>query len=444
MSYRHALMAKGDLMTERTEYVLDSNVVMDDFRVIETINENLLIPITVIHELENHKSDLGDVGYNSRNALKLIDSAMSNNDTLENGKRIVFDADEYPEIVLNDDKIIETVSVRNSVHDEAVLMTNDVAMRVKARILDIETEPYLKQQEEYNSIGKINYEDVSSDVIDGIYSKIEEKSEGIADTYKENDLIVARTGSQSAMCKIKNESLEIVVPPVNLNGSISPRNVGQRFFGEMLLDENKSVILATGKAGSGKTLLSLAAACDYFDNQLVDQIVCVKVQSEVGDEVGFLPGELQEKIAPHQASFNDNLKVLFPKSFKRKRKDSIGKPKSKAEADNDNLFDVASSYNIMYEPITFLRGRTFTNSFLIIDECQNLTPHQIKTIISRCGKGCKIVLLGDVTQIDNHRVDKYTNGLFYAQKKLCQESLVGCINLEEIERGAIAVLADKL
>ena len=431
-------------MTERTEYVLDSNVVMDDFRVIETINENLLIPITVIHELENHKSDLGEVGYNSRNALKLIDSAMSNNDTLENGKRIVFDADEYPEIVLNDDKIIETVSVRNSVYDETVLMTNDVAMRVKARILDIETEPYLKQQEEYNSIGKINYEDVSSEDIDGIYSKIEEKSKGIADRYKENDLIVAKSGSQSAMCKIKGGNLELVVPPVNLNGSISPRNVGQRFFAEMLLDEDKSIILATGSPGSGKTLLSLAAACEYKEKGLVDQIVCVKLMNVVGEEIGFLPGEVNEKIAPFQASFNDNMKVIFPKSFKRKRKDAMNKVKSKAEADADNLFDVVSNLNISYEPVTFMRGRSFVNTFLLIDEVQNANPHVVKTLISRCGKGCKIVLLGDVGQIDNHRVDKFTNGLFSAQKKLCNEKLVGVINLEEIERGEIAKLADKL
>ena len=414
-------------------FTLDTNILLHDYRAMEALDVNIRIPLTVIREAENHKSDAGEVGWNARKSLRLIDDAMSNGDKLPNGRRLLLDlqGEDRLDPEINDHKIIMA-----AIKSQSKLITNDVAMRIIARFHSLDCEGYAGDEAEINKIGQVETLESNSATINMLYENKSVPLEVVkSENMAVNACLVLKEGDQkSVLARRFPDRIQKITPAEDIQG-ISPRNVGQKFYFDMLLDPLIKIVFVTGAPGSGKTLLAMAAATHLCDpgKKRFDQIICAKSMEGIGKEVGFLPGELEDKLAPVYASFNDCLRFLMPKSFK-----------SDKDGQEDLGKIVKNMYNIKYEAILTMRGRTFANSFIIIDEAQNLSHHELKSVISRAGEGTKVIVMGDLHQIDTKNLTRYDNGLYTCQKKLYNEPMVGIISLPVSERSDIARLCPKL
>jgi len=399
-------------------FITDTNFLMKDYKNIELIESDITIPITVIHELDNHKNDKGSVGYNTRKSLRKINDAIDNDYTLENGFKLRIDEEEYEDIPKNDNKIIE--SALNA--SDATLVTGDVGMKIVAMSRGIKVMKSGDDDDILNP-GKveelvIDYELLQELFSDGKipYTDIEHEKN------YENACFIVRDENKTGFALIRRigNFFIKVRQPKKIYGKITGRNIAQRLYLDMLMDKRIKIILVNGVAGSGKTLLALAAACQLKESKKFEEVICAKSVEEIGKEIGFRPGEEENKLQPYYAAFNDNLEFL-----------------AKPDARSGALRKIVP--NVTYEHIGYMRGRTFRDSFMLFDECQNLSPEIIKSIISRAGEGSKVVCCGDLKQIDNNQ-SEYTNGLFHAQRKLIGNEMVGVITLEKSERSDIAKL----
>lgn len=400
-------------------FITDTNILMRDYKNLELLDGDVVVPITVIDELDNHKTDIGSVGYNSRKALNVINKAMENHGVLENEHILTISENEYKDIPKNDHKIIQcAIDTEN-----AILITGDVGMKVRAKAQGVKVR---------------RFADDSSALNPGMVEDLVIDYELLMDLFKDGQIPADeidhlnnvpnacfmvrdenRTGS--ALVRRINDKFIKLSQPKNVFGKITGKNVGQRMYLDMLLDPRIKIVLVNGVAGSGKTLLALAAACQLRDGKKFDDIICAKSVESVGAEIGFRPGEEADKIGPYYAAFGDNLSYLAQADVKNGRCEKV-------------------TPEVTFEHVGYMRGRTFRNTFIIIDECQNFSPNEIKTIISRAGEGSKVVCCGDLKQIDNNQ-SEYTNGLFHAQRKLMGQELVGVISLPKSERSDIAKLA---
>lgn len=230
--------------------------------------------------------------------------------------------------------------------------------------------------------------------------------------------------------------------PVSVKG-ISPRNIGQRMFLDLLLDPETSLVCCIGKAGTGKTLEALAAALEQIEIKgLYDKLLVARPVVALGNDIGFLPGEKKDKLRPWMQPIYDNLEYIYNQSLKKKAKDKNPSQNPSEQRDIDEI--VAGMPHLEIEALTYIRGRSIPNQFIIIDEAQNLTSHEVKTILTRAGAGSKIVLLGDPEQIDNKFIDSVSNGLTFATERMKPEPYVGIIRLEKTERSFLAERAAEL
>lgn len=399
-------------------FIVDTNFLMKDYKNLELLEGNVVVPITVIRELDNHKNDNGSVGYNTRKSLRLINDAIDNGYKFQNGHDVIIDADNYDQFAKNDDKIIACASMV----DDGILVTGDLGMKITAISKGINVQMSLED----NSIASPGL--VEKLVID--YSLLQDLFENKKIGYDEIDhpnnfpnscfLLVDENSTGSALVRRIGDYYVKITQPKNVFNKITGKNVGQRLYLDMLLDPRIKIILVNGVAGSGKTLLALAAACQLRENRKVQEIICAKSVEEVGAKIGYRPGEESEKIGPYYAAFGDNLEFLAQSNVK-------------GGGFNKVIPEVT------FEHVGYMRGRTFRDSFIIFDECQNFNQSEIKTMISRAGEGCKVVCCGDLKQIDNNQ-SEYTNGLFHAQRKLVGQEIVGVITLDKSERSDIAKL----
>lgn len=400
-------------------FIIDTNILMRDYKNLEALENDVVIPITVIRELDNHKNDEGARGFNARRALRIINDAYDNDGVLSNGFKMIVDSDDQPISVKNDDLIINTVTR----HGGATLATGDLGMKICATDRNIPVRRFSDDDDILNP-GKveelvINYELLMDIFKDGQIPA----DEIIHDGNRVNACYMVRdenkTGS-ALIRRIGNKFIKLTQPK-NVFGKITGKNIGQRFYLDMLLDPRIKIVLVNGVAGSGKTLLALAAACQLRESRKFNNVLCAKSVEEVGVGIGYRPGEEESKIGPYYEAFGDNLNFLAQADIKNGRCDKV-------------------IPEVDYEHVGYMRGRTFRNTYMIIDECQNFTPDIMKTIISRAGEGSKIVCCGDLEQIDNNQ-SEYTNGLFHAQRKLIGQEMVGIISLPKSERSDIARLA---
>lgn len=461
---------KGDSILKKT-YVLDTNVILYSPNAIFSFGENdVVIPEVVLEELDSFKKDKSDLGANARHAARIIDKLRKQgklNQGIElpgGGKLRVemnhFDAQIPP--VWNrhtaDNRIIQVCKGLNDQGEDVCLITKDIFERIKADTVDIEADDfYEKMVPEYENqyTGRIDVY-TSSENIDEFYQKKYLDTEGLlyyseeTQEYSVPELYVNEFLIIHAMDNPRKTALgrfdgKQVIPLIFKDMSplgISPRNVGQRFILEALyLDADKAPLaIIKGPAGTAKTLFSLAVGLQKVMEENTGQyrrILICRPNVTMDEEIGYLPGTEQEKISPFMRPVFDNLQILVD-SDERERY------RNEKELD-DKVRELFDRKIITTEAVAYLRGRSIVKNWVIIDEAQNLSPKQVKAIITRVGEGTKLILIGDPEQIDHAFLDSRSNGLCYAAEKMKGSELCCQVTLkyDECERSALAYESSK-
>lgn len=436
-------------------FILDTNVILHDATCINQFKENdIVIPIAVIEELDHFKRGSQVINLNAREFARKLDSltgsALFNGGvSLGKGKGRVSIAltkglsDEIRDIFREDtpDHRILTAAYeikKKKNNDSVILVSKDVNLRMKAKAIGIKSEDYTTDKitnvEELYS-GREVIENFNHDLIEKLYQPPYEISiKNIFRKYKTelvpNKYLILRNESHSvlALLDLKNQVLK-KIDKNNVYG-IKPRNAEQTFAIDALTNLNIPLVTITGKAGTGKTLLALASALavkKYYRQIYVARPV-VPLSNK---DIGFLPGDVESKLAPYMQPLWDNLKVI---------QDQYGEN----EKQHQQITQMVKEQKLVIEPLSYIRGRSLQRIFFIVDEAQNLTPHEIKTIITRVGEGAKIVFTGDVYQIDHPYLDSQSNGLTYLIEHFKGQDLYAHINLIKGERSLLAELASNL
>lgn len=434
-------------------FVLDTNVILHDSSCIYHFEKHdLVIPITVIEELDQFKRGNETINIQARMFLRSLDAISSDKIfnggiaiSPENGKiRIQLEREFHEKLAANfsahkpDHHILNTAYhlAQDRAPGNVILVTKDVNLRMKAKSIGLMAEDYTSDHvKDLSGLyqGKCIQENVPESVIDLLYQapfEIEVSAIDLNEALISNEYIILRNGRKSALANYNPFSRKIQrVEKVTCYG-ISARNAEQAFALDALVNPEISLVSITGKAGTGKTLLALAAALEK--RKLYRQIYIARPTVPLSNkDLGYLPGDIHSKIDPYMQPLYDNLAVIqnqFPQNSPR-----FGKIRELLDA---RKIDIA--------PLSYIRGRSLVNIFFIVDEAQNLTPHEIKTIITRAGEGTKIVFTGDIYQIDHPYLDAQSNGLSYLIEKMKGQALYAHINLEKGERSSLSETAINL
>ena len=434
----------------KKNFILDTNVLLHDSNAILAFEEHTVtVPIYVIEEIDNFKRDQSELGRSARSVGRLLDSLREEGELakgveLETGGTLVvaFTARNLPEsmrIGNSVDNRILAVALEAKEQDpecESILVTKDVNLRIRADALGLKTEDYDAE--------KVEIDELYSGVID-----IEAKGEDIDQFYSQgglplpdpyyhpNEFVHLRdpsNPSHSALGKV--DLIENTVVPIRRHKEgvwgVRPRNKEQSFAFDLLMDDDVKLVTLVGKAGTGKTLLAIAAGLHKVTEESVFQKVLVsRPVFPLGRDIGYLPGDIEEKVSPWMQPIFDNVEFLMGLSNAEKRNGRSHR----------ELIDLGL---LQIEPLTYIRGRSIPNQYLIVDEAQNLTPHEVKTIVTRAAEGTKIVLTGDPYQIDNPYIDSSNNGLVHTVNRFRAEKVAGHVTLRKGERSELAELASNL
>lgn len=430
-------------------YLLDTNVLLTSADSIFSYkNNDIIIPLKVIEEIDKHKKRQDGVGANARITIRILDKLREDGNLykgvkISEGKGILsirgYDAFDLPDdfdVSSADNQIIGTaITEKKSLGKEKlIVVTRDINMRVKCDALQIPTEDFLTEKTVNNTeelyTGFIKHL-VDDQTIDRYYSDEEiflEKEDIVLHSHQFVMLVSNQNEKKTALAKFINYNSPLS-PVVEYNKiwGLKPRNKEQMFGLNILMDPNIPIITMTGKAGCGKTLLAIAAGLEQImeENKRYKKLVVSRPVQPVGKDIGFLPGTLEEKMSPWLMPIQDNLEFLL--------------------GDNKETIELLyENGTIEVEALTYIRGRSISNAFIIIDEAQNLSIHELKTIITRVGENTKIILTGDIEQIDNVYLDSLSNGLSYAIEKFKEHELAGHISLMKGERSKVATLAAKI
>lgn len=437
-------------------YVLDTNVLLQDPLAIFSFDTNeVVIPAVVLEELDSKKKNMDEIGRNARFFSKLIDKfrevgKLHEKIPLENGGifRIELNHRSFQQLQdifvesTNDNRIL-AVAKNLSIEEEAkedgrtvVLVSKDVLVRVKADAVGVKAEDYLSDRvvevdHIYNGFVEVY---VDPELIKKFYDKGEVLITDLANhPYYANQFILMKDafgGSSSAIGIIdpsRSKVKKLIFNNEHVWG-IRARNAQQAMGLELLLRDDIPLVTLIGKAGTGKTLLALAAGLMQTEDLLkYKKLLVARPIVPVGKDIGYLPGEKEEKLRPWMQPIYDNLEYLF---------------NTKKPGELDAI--LAGMGSIEVEALTYIRGRSIPEQFIIIDEAQNLTKHEVKTILTRVGEKSKIVLMGDPEQIDNPYLDEYNNGLTYVVEMFKDQQIAGHVKFTKGERSKIAQLAADL
>ena len=436
-------------MAKKT-YVLDTNVYLTDANAIKAFGtDDIVIPLKVLEEVDKHKKRQDGVGANARRIIRMLDElrgkgSLKKGVRISRGKSIVratpYETSNLPyafDIKNADNEIIGVALAEQEQNSKrkVIVVSRDINMRVKCDALGIPCEDYIDNQvvEDVGEIytGFINHL-VDDQIIDRFYKGDEVVlEESSSDKMHSNQFVMLVSSSnpkKTALVRF-TESARPVKGIAEYNQGVwgvHPRNKEQSFALDLLMDEHIPIVTLIGKAGCGKTLLAVASGLQQvLETRKYKRIVISRPIQPLGKDIGYLPGTMEEKMAPWLAPIEDNLKYLM-------------------NNDRTSVELYAEKGLIEIEALTYIRGRSITNAYIVIDEAQNLTSHELKTIITRVGENTKIILTGDVEQIDNVYLDETTNGLTYAIEKFKVYDLAGHVSLRKGERSKVATLASKI
>ena len=425
--------------TKKKNFVLDTNVILHDYKCIQNFQENdIYLPIVVLEELDKFKKGSEQINFNAREFVRELDE-ITTNDLFTKGASLgvglgtlhVVTGDSYHERIAAsfpdktpDHRILScTLTIMEKYPKmQTILVTKDVNLRMKARSLGIPVEDYItdkvinvdifeKEQE--------TYENIPAEIIDQIYSNkegIDIDVLEIKSRLQANDCFILKSERNSVMARYNPFTHKIKRVEKGSNYGIQPRNAEQAFAFEILNDPDIKLVALTGKAGTGKTLLALASALKQSGSY--KQILLARpIVALANKDLGFLPGDEKQKVAPYMQPLFDNLNVID---------------------------EMQTNNQLVIEALAFIRGRSLSETYFIIDESQNLTPHEVKTIITRAGEGTKMVFTGDIQQIDSPYLDAQSNGLAYMVDKMKGQELFAHVNLVKGERSQLSELASNL
>jgi len=438
----------------RKNYVLDTNVLLHDPRALFQFKDNnVIIPIYVVEEIDKFKRDLSELGRNARQVSRDLDAFREENGSLtegvplENGGslRVLFTERELPRELMNqhvaDNRILAlAMDVKEREPNmRCVFVTKDINLRIRADALGLVTEDYendkIENPEVYMGVREL---EVGKGDIDDFYARGElAPPDGINGVYpNEFALLKDRNApNHTALSKYNAQKGRFVPLLKSLKDGawgLRPRNKEQSFALDLLLNDEIKLVTIVGKAGTGKTLLAIAAGLQKtMEEQVYQKMLVSRPVFPLGKDIGFLPGTVEEKLNPWMQPIYDNVEFLM----------GISRADKKAGRSYRELIDLGL---VAIEPLTYIRGRSIPNQYIVVDEAQNLTPHEVKTIITRVGDNTKIVLTGDPYQIDNPYVDSTSNGLVHVVNKFKHERLAGHITLTKGERSALAELASNV
>lgn len=471
-------------------------------------NKSIVIPFIVLEELDNLKTDNTNIGFQAREACRTLYETTKNkqninnvtgNIRLSNGSKLIFEKNHSHKTEnKNENKLIQHNKPDNSIlavcsefnsekNSKVTLVTNDINLSIKAKAFDVDTQEYSSNKNSYvdidledlpKGIHKVYLDDSSienfwkdyrknlispdaflQDHLGEDKDKLLKNPNGFLFLYEQGNLCpISEEDSEkekepTRVIKIRNqyESSSKVLPDYNkkwANKRIAPKNVEQACSYELLYDDQLSLVTLTGISGSGKTLLALYAGLDQvLEQDLYDKMIICRPTQPVGKEIGYTPGAKLEKLHPWMAPIRDNLKQLISK------KNHYDKLKQKFQNNNNNnssidyvpkLEDYIRDGSIELEALTYIRGRSFTNTFILLDEAQNITTNDLKAFLTRVGENTKIVLTGDVDQIDNPYMNSYSNGLSTIIRKFQQYDFSGHVSLRKGQRSDLATIASQI
>lgn len=432
-------------------YVLDTNVLLHDPQALfRFADNNLIIPITVIEEIDRFKKDLNETGRNARHVSRTLDGLRRKGHLitgveLESGGhlRVVLHSKEAmdrlpPELIddRGDNRILAVAMDLKTAGEHPVFVTKDTNLRIKADALGLTAEDYSSDKVEVDELYS-GYTEVMVDKaqVDKFFEEGYLDLEGDFNPNQFLTLTDSSNPSHTALGRYDvtmRRVMSLVRLPKEGVWGIHSRNREQQFALDLLMNDDIQLVSLVGKAGTGKTLLAIAVGLHKSaDEGHYSRLLVSRPVFPLGKDLGFLPGDIEEKLAPWMQPIFDNVELLLGSV------DEQGKRKRGYK----ELVDLGL---LEIEALTYIRGRSIPKQYLIVDEAQNLTPHEIKTIVTRAGEGTKIVLTGDPYQIDNPYIDSSSNGLTYTVEKFKEQEIAGHVTLDKGERSVLAELAANL
>ncbi len=437
------------------DFILDTNVILHDCSSIYQFEENnVVVPMTVIEELDHFKKNMDELGRNARHFSKIMDDLREQGSLLEGvvvneqkgTLRVAFCREDALKLLPSEmdsaipDNRILSIALFNQKFSKfpTILITKDTNLRIKADALGLTAQTYendmVKFQELYT--GHTEY----------------------VDDIKANEYLIRDAGSNIKRYDKAQGMLTPLREDLEAWG-LTPINMEQRMAMDLLLNDDIKLVTLVGKAGTGKTLLSIAAGLRKVTDEFVyTKMLVSRPVYPMGKDIGFLPGDINEKLAPYMQPIYDNIEFLMsgqilPKSKVQKTSKRMSKKEREEIAAQEEKeigmlgkghMELVAAGIMDIEPLLYIRGRSIPNQYLIVDEAQNLTPHEVKTIVTRAGKGTKLVFTGDPYQIDNPYLDSSSNGLTYLVDKFKNEPIAGHITLTQGERSELAEIASNI
>lgn len=437
-------------------YILDTNVILHDPQSIFKFEENDIgIPITVLEELDTFKKSMDELGRNARYFSKVVDELRETGSLLEGvkvnsdgGKLRVFilsdkDYKTLPhdlDLAIADNRILAAAYL----HKNSILVSKDTNMRLKADALGIPAETYEND--------RVNVEDFFT----GILTVNSAEEIPPQEYLLPNQYVVVKNTCTGVITKEGryDKGLGEIVPLRDdlTSWGLEPANDEQRYLMDLLLNDEIKLVTVSGRSGCGKTLCALGAALRKVTDEFVYRKLLVsRPVFPMGKDIGYLPGEISDKLSPYMQPIRDNVEFLVSGSVptvklagKKRGRKSKDEEEKEAGLLGNGYAELEAAGIMELEPLLYIRGRSIPNVIMIVDEAQNLTPHEAKTIVTRAGKGTKLIFTGDVEQVDATYLDSTSNGLAYLVEKFKDQKIAAHISLQKSERSELAEIAGNI
>lgn len=432
-------------------FIIDTNVILYDCKCINKFKDNdIIIPIPVLEEIDKFKSGMETIHYNAREFVRDLNLLSEKGNLIEGinnkdgGSIKISRSVEIPSFIKKyffDDTMDHRILAiayeekKKNKKKDVVIISKDVNLRMKALSVGLNAEDYENSKIEDISVVLKNTKILSdkNNIVDEIYNKKSVEIDAIDNLnyFNSNDYAIINdeyTQKKSILVHISKSKGKIFKVKEKKCSGISAKNIEQKFAIDALLNPDIKIVVLSGGSGCGKTLLALAAAIEQIDKYY--QIYLARPNIPLSNkDLGYLPGDVNHKIEPYMQPLFDNLAVI--KEFSN-------------DTEKKYIEDIQKNNKLVISPLAYIRGRSLSNVFFIIDEAQNLTPHEIKTIVTRAGNNAKFIFTGDVNQIDTPHLDKSSNGMSHLIDKLKNESFFTHINLLKGERSELSDITSKL